>query len=672
MKKLWNYLPLHFCICVIVGIYVQYNFKIWDYQFFKLGLLIAVILLFLLLVNHCLFRTLITLFLFFVLGVSSVFIQNTSNYKNYYQNYFTDNCNVILKVDKILKSDIYNYKFEAKVYQVDSIKTRGKILLNIKKDSTDLTLDVNDFIFLKPSFDDLKPPLNPYQFDYREYLRKRGILQQIFTDKYRYKVVKNENFSLFSFADSFRKTTLTSLKKNNFSKDELGVISALLLGLRKEVSKELITDYSRAGAIHILAISGLHVGIILLILNWLLKPIEYFRKGKLLKTIIIVFMLWVFAFVAGLSASVVRSVTMFTFLACGLFFQRKNIIEFSLLSSCFFLLIFNPMFLFDVGFQLSYLAVFSIVSIQPKLSNLWKPKHNILTFFWNLFTVSIAAQIGILPLSIFYFHQFPGLFLLSNLIIIPFLGFILFGGILVIFLASLNILQKLLAEFYGFVISTMNNFVVWISNQEAFLFQDISISFFKMICMYLLIFSLMIIFVRFSAKKLIFLLSCIILLQVNSVFENYQINHSKEFILFHKSRNSIVGSRIGENLSIHHNLENSKVEEFSFLKSFRNNNNLKLRHVSINNNIFQLDKHRFLVVDSLGVYNLKGLENSNVILQYSPKINLERLISTLKPTIIIADGSNYKSYVANWAKTSSNNNIPFHYTGEKGAFILRE
>ena len=129
-----------------------------------------------------------------------------------------------------------------------------------------------------------------------------------------------------------------------------------MLGERKEISKQLIIDYSRAGTIHILAVSGLHVGIILLILTWFFKPLERLKRGKQFKTLLVVLFLWMFAFVAGLSASVVRAVTMFTFLAIGLSFQRKNVVEFSLISSMFFLLVLKPMFLFDVGFQLSYLG----------------------------------------------------------------------------------------------------------------------------------------------------------------------------------------------------------------------------------------------------------------------------------------------------------------------------
>ena len=208
--------------------------------------------------------------------------------------------------------------------------------------------------------------------------------------------------TLFGFSAKLRTQVQEALKIYNFKKSELAVINALLLGQRQAVSKELITDYQRAGAIHILAVSGLHVGIILLILSFLLKPIERMKYGTFIKTLCIVILLWTFAFIAGLSASVVRAVTMFTFLAIGLFFKRKYVVEFSFISSLFFLLLINPMFLFEVGFQLSYLAVFGILWTQPKIYSIWKPTFKIIDFFWQLCTVSIAAQIGILPLHLLF------------------------------------------------------------------------------------------------------------------------------------------------------------------------------------------------------------------------------------------------------------------------------
>ena len=274
-------------------------------------------------------------------------------------------------------------------------------------------------------------------------------------------------------------------------------MNALLLGQRQDISDELTANYSKAGAVHILAISGLHVGIILVLLSFVLKPLERVKRGKLIKLVLIISFLWFFAVLAGMSASVTRAVTMFSALALGQFFNKKNAVEQSLVFSMFIIVLWKPIFLFDIGFQLSYLAVFGIIWIQPLVYNAWTPKLYIAAKGWQLFTVSLAAQIGVLPLSLFYFHQFPGLFFVSNLLIIPFLGVILGIGIIVVVLSYYSVLPAFMVTIYGGVISVLNKTVVFIARQETFLFSDISFSAIKMFFLYLLIIA----YFQFILKK---------------------------------------------------------------------------------------------------------------------------------------------------------------------------
>lgn len=668
MKKLLKYLPLHLVVFLIFGILIQFQTNFCQIGFLKLFLLLLSFSLLLFCIPSKVIRTLLAFLMFFFVGISAVFVSNKANYKNYYKSYLTDNNQVTLKVRKVLKSGMYNDKFEADVIQVDAVKTRGTILLNIYKDSFSNTLRVDEILYTKAIFTALNPPLNPHQFDYKLYIAKQGIYQQLFLEKSDYKSVGFDGFSLIGFSANFRDKIEVALSKYHFQTNELGVINALLLGQRQDISKDLITDYSKAGAIHILAVSGLHVGIILLILSFIFKPVERFKNGKFIKSILIILILWMFAFIAGLSPSVVRAVTMFTFLAIGNAFQRKKVTEFSLIASMFFLLLVQPLFLFDVGFQLSYLAVFGIVWIQPKLYKIYAPTYQIENKIWQLITVSIAAQIGVLPLSLYYFHQFPGLFMLSNLIIIPCLGTILIGGIVMIFMALLGVLPPFLASIYGFVISLMNSFVSWISQQEYFLFKDISLSFLLMMASYVFIILGTSFLIKKSPKKAIYFLGSVLLFQSVFLFENYQKNTKKELIVFHKSRKSIVGIRNRDDVKIYHNIDTLEVKSLNLIKTYAIGENLKPVLIKGFLDVFNFKNKDVLVIDSLGVYQLKGLENPIVVLQNSPKINLERLIKSLNPSHIIADGSNYKSYVKRWKMSSKKLKIPFHYTGEKGAF----
>jgi competence protein ComEC len=460
------------------------------------------------------------------------------------------------------------------------------------------------------------------------------------------------------------------LKQHNFKPDELAIINALLLGQRQDISEEIYNSYTRAGAIHILAVSGLHVGIVLLLLSFVLKPVEYIRHGKTIKVLMILFFLWGFAIVAGVSASVTRAVTMFSIVAIAMHWKRPTNIYNTLAISMFILLLFKPMFLFDVGFQLSYLAVLSIVTIQPILYKIWKPKLKVFDFFWKILTVTIAAQFGVVPISLYYFHQFPSLFFISNLAIIPFLGFILGLGILVIFLAVLNVLPEFLASIYGQTINAMNLIVNWVSSQEQFLFRNISITLLQVIVCYLLIITFVKYITKRSYANLRLLLIAILILQSVFIYTAF-INSNEEFIIFHKSRYSLIGIKNGKNLLAYHDFDRLVMDKDKMITNFKIGNFISKMEQDSMKTVYRIKDKNLMVIDSFGIYNVKSFKPNYVLLRNSPKINLNRLIDSLQPEMIIADGSNYKSYVNRWENTCKNKKLLFHSTSEKGAFIIK-
>lgn len=670
MRKLLRFLPFHFLVFLILGIYTQLFLDIWRFSFYELFIVHGLFLLILGLLQPKKIRTILAFVYFFFVGISTVFVQDDANYSNYFYKKSMESSKVVLKVDKVLKSSSFHHKYQVKVIQVEHQKTRGIALLNIEKDSFSTPLKVDELIVVKTDFSEPNAPLNPHQFDYKKYLKNQGIRQQLFVGKADFLSIGFGSRTLKGWSEEFREFVQFSIGKYNFQPNELAVINALLLGERKEISRELLTDYSNAGAIHILAVSGLHVGIIMMLLLKLFSFLSYFKNGKTAQTILIVLILWVFAFIAGLSASVVRAVTMFSFLAIGQQFGSKKIILFSLFSSMFFLLIYKPLFLFDVGFQLSYLAVLGIITIQQKVYHFVQFKSKIIDFFWQLITVSLAAQIGVLPLSLYYFHQFPGLFFLSNMVIIPFLGFILMTGILVILLASFQIAPIFLTDFYGGVISVMNRFVSLISRQEAFLLQDISMSFGLLLASYGIIFFGTRLLMNFTSKQVLYFLTSCIVFQSVILIEKSQRNQKSEWIVFHKTKQTIVGFRDENKVTFIHTVDSIQALN-SIVNSYKIGENVKASFVKQQLNLYFYKNQPILLIDSLGIYQLQNLKNPIVLLQNSPKINLERMIKTLQPIQIIADGSNYKTYITSWKKTALQLQIPFHYTGEKGAFIKK-
>ena len=612
----------------------------------------------------------------FSMGLGAITYKNQLNHKKHYskQLQFSDSipAAALISIEGVLKSTAYYDKYEAEVFELNGKKSIGKILVNIQKDSTKHQLQVDDHLAIKLVFSAISEPLNPYGFNYKKYLKLQQIHHQIYVDKSQFLKLKKTKQTVNGIAANIREKINAALVQYGFKNDELAVVNALLLGQRQNLTIELQQSYIGAGAIHILAISGLHIGIILLILTAVFKPLQYFKQGKLAASIIIIIILWMYAIIAGLSPSVVRAVAMFTAIAIAMQVNRPSSTNKTLVISMFFLLLFNPYYLYEVGFQLSYLAVFSIVWIQPKIYNLWKPKLWFFNKIWQLLSVSAAAQIGVLPLSLYYFHQFPGLFFVSNLVIIPVLGIILTCGILIIALAVLQIAPQFLVDAFIFVIRQMNYFVVWVAQQEIFIIQQISMSFLLMIAFYALLFFGL----KWTEKKVFYrfalVLISIVLLQTVFIFEKYLTQSTDEFIVFNQSKISTVAKRDGNEIRFYTSKDSLKTAanfKIAYLVGAELDEMLPSEKIE---NLYFFNNETILVVDSLGIYKFNFLKPTMVILRQSPKINLERLIENLKPKIIIADGSNYKSYLRDWEQTCLKNKTPFHNTMQKGAFILNK
>ncbi|MEL7145099.1 MAG: ComEC/Rec2 family competence protein, partial [Bacteroidota bacterium] len=230
------------------------------------------------------------------------------------------------------------------------------------------------------------------------------------------------------------------------------------LGIKDDLDKELKSAYSAAGAMHVLAVSGLHVGIIQLLLSWVLGFLKKRKKGKLAFVILSLLALWFYAFVTGLSPSVLRATTMFSIILIGQQAIRNHNIYNSLAVSAFLILLYSPMMIRDVGFQLSYIAVFGIVSLQPRISAILNPENYLLKKTWDITCVSLAAQMATLPISIYYFHQFPSYFLLSNLLVIPSAFIILMSGL---FMLCSSLISDWLAQQTGWLLDQL----IWALNQ---------------------------------------------------------------------------------------------------------------------------------------------------------------------------------------------------------------
>lgn len=312
----------------------------------------------------------------------------------------------------------------------------------------------------------------------------------------------------------------------------MNVALALILGQRQEISTDIIQDYQFSGATHILSVSGLHVGFIMLFISFILKPIPNTRKGSFIKLIVILISLIIFAIISGLSPCVLRSVVMFSFLAIGNHLRRNGNIYHTLLVSILLILLCEPYFLFDIGFQLSYLALFSILWLQPILKNIWDPKNKIIINIWNALTISFARQIGTLPLCLYYFHQFPGLFFVTNLIIIPVLSFIMIAGIIVMILAVFIAPPQFLIQIFEKSIYILNKLIHFVASFDSFVIREISFNNYYLFAFYLWIIFTFIWLEKPNYLKLIGVLSTTIILQLSFIYTKKEMQTQQEMIVY--------------------------------------------------------------------------------------------------------------------------------------------
>ncbi|MEO0528849.1 MAG: ComEC/Rec2 family competence protein, partial [Bacteroidota bacterium] len=486
------------------------------------------------------------------LGILIFTLSQPKNHKDHYKHTdFAGQHVWHIKVREVLKSNPYSDRYEVNIQGLDSLKASGKLLLTIEKNNSPKKLQVDDELIVCSQIDQVRPPLNPYQFNYKKYLQNLGIYHRLRPRPNEYHILSDRSRTIYGTTAIIRDKITSKLKAVGFGKEELSIIRALLLGQRDDISPKTFDDYKNAGAIHILALSGLHIGIILMLLQFLLAPLERLPKGKTVKLITVVALLWAFALISGFSASIVRAITMFSFVAYALYLNRPaNTFNILALSMFFMLLVVNPNLLFQVGFQMSYAAVFAIVWIYPLFQKLWFPKTWLLQKGWQLLSVSLAAQLGVLPISLFYFHQFPGLFFVSNLIIVPFLGVLLGMGILVIALALLGLLPNFLVFFYNALIHGMNTVIAWVAHQEAFIFEAISFGTQKLLFSYVLIISLVLICSQPTFKRVVAFLLGVIGLQLWVSYTTYKTSKKETFIVAHQTRNTVLLHQLGNHLNV--------------------------------------------------------------------------------------------------------------------------
>ncbi len=605
-------------------------------------------------------------------GISSALIHKENANSFHYTNQITDYEKIhnldLLLIEK-LKNTQKNNRYVSVVKVLDGKRSYGKVILNIAKEDTAKNLKIGTNLNITGIILKNKNPSNPNLFDYGNYLENQEIYAQVYTKRNQIKIGNYES-GLWAGFSNFRETIISNLEQSAISKEELNVLNALILGQQQDISPEVLKDYQYAGAVHVLSVSGLHVGFIMLFITFLLKPINNSRKGSFLKLLIIVLSLWSFAVLTGLSPSIIRSVTMFSFLAIGIHLRRTVNIFHTLLVSMLLILLFKPSFLFDVGFQLSYLALFFILWLQPILSEIWQPKNKIIKYFWDIITVSFAAQIGAMPLSIYYFHQFPGLFFVTNLLILPLLGIIMAVGVTAVLIATFHTIPVFIAKSIEFLIAFLNAVIHGVASFDTFVFKNISFSTAMLWSSYLVIILIILWIKRPTFRRLSLTFTSILMMQIIFIVQKKETQNNEELIIYNCRKNTIITERIGNAVTVYSNDSIRKNLNTNLLiQSYLVGNFCDVTAKEPLQNLMYFRNQKVLIIDSLCVFT-SGIQPDVLVIIQSPKLNIQRLLKTYKPKQIVVDGSNYKSYIRLWEVTCGKEKIPFHNTNEKGFYKI--
>ena len=537
---------------------------------------------------------------------------------------------------------------------------RGKLVLYLKDTLRENAL--GQAILFHSKLSPIAAAQNPYQFDYKRYMEHQGIYWQGYPTCYEIKDAPS--FSPFIKAKQLQGYLAATLSHYPFSKETVGVLKALVLGVRSDITPELYQQYINAGAVHILAISGLHIGIITYLLTLFISlVVPAHRKG--VKIALLLVFLLSYAAITGFSASVLRAVVMFGGYSIAYLAESRRARYDSLLLSAFILLLCKPTFLFEVGFQLSYMAVLSIALFLP-LGEKYRFENRFLNFFWDIIKVSIAAQIGVLPLSLYYFHQFAGLFLVTNVLILPILGIILSVGIGVVLLASIQLLPYWLIVCYEKALSLMNHIIGYIASVEQLVIRDV---YFDTICLCLFYLAIVwaVIYLRARKVKFVYFFFLTLLsLQTYFFYLKYESGKKELLIVFHQYKKTVIALQQGREAIFY--LSDTLSVPQTLIKNFCTQQQVSNLHYKALENIVPF-KEDFLTIIDDKFYLDTSYPTHYLLLRNNPKIHLEKFLSNIRPKMLIADGSNYPFIIEKWKYTCQRLQIPFYDTKIKPIIV---
>jgi competence protein ComEC len=621
--------------------------------------------------------------IFISLGGLLSWYKNIHHDKDWFGKNYSGNESLVVTLleDPVEKTKSFkaNASVDHLLHNDSCIKTNGVIILYFKKDRSLQRRQYGDQLVISKSLQGIKNSGNPGGFDYKRYSLFQGITHQVYLKENEFEVLPASNKNIFRQTINKSRATVLNILRTNIKGDkELGLAEALLIGYKDDLDKTLVQSYSNTGVVHIIAISGLHLGLIYWLLSWLCKPLQKRKNLKLLRLILILGGLWSFSLLAGAQSSVLRSAVMFTCIVIGESLQRKSSIFNTLAFSALVLLCINPFWLWDVGFQLSYAAVLSIVIFMRPVYNWIYFPNKIIDFLWKLTAVTIAAQIFTVPISIYHFHQFPVYFLLTNFLAVPLSSLILLGEILLCLVSMIPVVAAFMGKILYWLIFFMNSYVERIEMIPFALWDGLQISIPQAILLLAAAAGLghwLMEKNKMSCKLAIVALFGFVLLRSISFIS---ANNRQQLIVYNVPQKQAIDFINGRNYFF---VGDPGLLADDFVRNFH----IKPSRVSKRIEPAKAP-HNFQQQENLITYNRKKILLINNTIAFSPtrdKINIDLLIISGNPKLyfnklsqsfsikqVVFDGSCPAWKINYWKKDCDSLNIPNHNVSEKGAFVM--
>ncbi|MDF2436390.1 MAG: ComEC/Rec2-related protein [Bacteroidota bacterium] len=593
---------------------------------------------------------------------------------------------------RIIQSPVEKERSYKMTAEILSVRTRNKwqscsgtLMLYLKKNTNASLLKYGDELVIKETINEISPVKNPGEFDYRRFLAFHNINHQCSADSSGW-VSTDQNSGNFILQYSFklRDALLKILSDNGISGDEYAVGAALMLGYSDMLDADIISAYSSTGALHVLSVSGLHVAIVYVVFNMLLFFLAKLKHGNIIKAVILIILLWFYSALTGLSPSVLRASTMFSFIIVGKAFSRYTNIYNTLAASAFLLLAINPFLIMEVGFQLSYIAVIGIVYLQPKIYNWYEPTNWFFDQVWTITAVSIAAQIATFPLGLLYFHQFPNYFLLSNFIVIPVSTIIIYLGIALFVLSKISVIAAYLSLGFKWSVWFLNESVKTIEKWPNALLEGISISVLETWLLYSVILLFLYYFVHRNIRSLYLALGSVILILISQIIEQQQQFRQSKLVVYSVPRTTAIDfissrsntlytdtvfAKNGSSLLFHvkHNWWDLGVKYSTVVTK-----DLYKTNLIIKKNVVLFCNRKIVVLDHSSARHFQTINNLNVdylIISKNTKSDLKEAIRALKPKQLIFDSSNSRYLIEKWKDLCEDLQQPYYSVPESGAFV---